>query len=374
MHFKSLLAFPCPQYEEDLEYNQTMDYVIDKLNTALLYEPKNFMLSFKIEELTSKKTLFANEIRNRVYDIMEKYYIESEDKRYCAFKDCTEEFQEEYEGVTDCMRLPEGTIVDLDHSSHGMRFKLIDGKVYERGAGFLKHDKRTKRAKKMKALPNYPLKKVYKTLEDYVINANYGCYNEETNQYGYWHNPNGVYDYFSIGGRWPAVFLVKETCKEYTLGECNPYKQYEEYKAPEGFKWVCGARKKDIEWDMMHRWNLQEAQERYCKLKRMFTNGKLNEGFYGELVDDGITRFGEYIFKKDESFREYLKRYRIPTHSKYPIRACTLFSEEQAISQDDFCIVDGEIQPVYKSWIKEVNAFLDGFDDDTMLVGIDYHM
>ena len=106
----------------------------------------------------------------------------------------------------------------------------------------------------------------------------------------------------------------------------------------------------------------------------MFTNGKLNEGFYGELLDDGITRFGEYIFKKDESYREYLKRYRIPTHSKYPIRACTLFSEEQAISQDDFCIVDGEIQPVYKSWIKEVNAFLDGFDDDTMLVGIDYHM
>ena len=54
----------------------------------------------------------------------------------------------------------------------------------------------------------YPRRKMYKSFEDYLDQECYAVLNEETGKYGEWFNPDGVYDWYSIGGRWPAMFLV----------------------------------------------------------------------------------------------------------------------------------------------------------------------
>jgi len=59
------------------------------------------------------------------------------------------------------------------------------------------------------------------------------------------------YDWCVIGGRWPRRFLVKESCKEYSIGERSWDDIDRKIDAPEGYFWVAAARKKDIEWQAM---------------------------------------------------------------------------------------------------------------------------
>lgn len=114
----------------------------------------------------------------------------------------------------------------------------------------------------MKALTSYPLRKIYKDYHDYAVNGHGYEFNEEYGGYGYIYNPNGMWDWYQIGGRWPAMFLVKEDCREYTIGE-RSWASNDRYPAPEGYIWVCGSRKKDIEWQVMREWENHCAAERY---------------------------------------------------------------------------------------------------------------
>ena len=64
--------------------------------------------------------------------------------------------------------------------------------------------------------------------------------------YGYVYNPDAFYDWYCIGGRWPKLFLIKEDCTDFTVGDRDYPDEY--YKAPDGYKWAAAARKKDIQW------------------------------------------------------------------------------------------------------------------------------
>lgn len=52
----------------------------------------------------------------------------------------------------------------------------------------------------------------YKTFDDYMKDQGFEK-DEETNEYGYWGNPNAKWDWYQIGGRWSQLPL-KETGKE----------------------------------------------------------------------------------------------------------------------------------------------------------------
>ena len=110
------------------------------------------------------------------------------------------------------------------------------------------HKKRTKAAKRIKALLNYPIKKLYPELSDYASEYWELSYHPEHKAYGFYYNPDAFFDWYSIGGRWPDLFLVKEGCKECSIGERSQRYGKENLPGPEGYKWVCAARKKDIEW------------------------------------------------------------------------------------------------------------------------------
>jgi len=65
-------------------------------------------------------------------------------------------------------------------------------------------------------------------------------------------NPQAFWDWFEVGGRWSHVFLVKNDCANIIKGEHYHVTENEEQlDRPEGYKWVAGAKKKDIEWDLM---------------------------------------------------------------------------------------------------------------------------
>src|SRR5699024_10853854 len=92
---------------------------------------------------------------------MQKYYEGDTDPKRMRFCDWTERIVEGYEGTVDCLKLPQGTIVPDFESPYGNRFVICDGKVFEADAGPVHQPRRTKRAKRIRALTGYPLKKLY---------------------------------------------------------------------------------------------------------------------------------------------------------------------------------------------------------------------
>ena len=50
---------------------------------------------------------------------------------------------------------------------------------------------------------------------------------------------------------------------------------------PEGYKWVCAARKKDIEWQTMRDWRILGARKHFQSLEKLSYMG-----FTREIVDN----------------------------------------------------------------------------------------
>ncbi|MDO5123099.1 MAG: hypothetical protein Q4D44_00350 [Eubacteriales bacterium] len=305
---------------------------------------------------------------------MERFNCCTEDKRYLVFEDRTEEFLADYNKHVTCVRLPDGRIVEENSRPLWGRFIVKDGLVYQKDFGPLHHPKRSKRAKKMKVLPDYPRRKMYKSFEDYLEQECYAVRNEETGKYGEWYNPDGVYDWYSIGGRWPAMFLVKTDCTEYSFGERGLFTD-DEYPAPEDYRWVACARKKDIQWDEMRRWRNQKATERFHKLEAMFQAGETEEK-YCSITDKGVLSYGELVYRQGQTLEEYLHEYGIPDEWKYPISVHDLFHEEEYRSKsefEDFDLVNRKLITI-EGWRRTVDEFIDDADDDVVFVGIDYHI
>ena len=271
MHFRSLLTVYLPAVEPDPEWEKE---VADQVKQMRESQPENIgsigqkvMLDIFYEGMNNISTTFGREVTPVIRDVMERFNCGTEDKRFLEFDDRTGEALRDYNATVDCMRLPDGRIVEEYPAPQWHKFIIKDGKVYQRHAGPLHHPKRTKAAKKISVVPNYPRKKLYgNSFERYIEEETYFTRNEETGKYGEWYNPDGVYDWYSIGGRWPRMFLVKNECTEYSLGESGAFKSNENANAPEGYRWVCCARKKDIQWDVMRKWLNNRATDRYPSL------------------------------------------------------------------------------------------------------------
>ena len=373
MHYKSLLAVEMSAVEEDKEWEAEITHTIEKLTECDSNELfGNIFLRIYIEALVNKKTAFSRELNEKIRENMERFHAGTQDKRYLEFEDRTEEYESTFNEKVDCIKTADGTIHEADFCRIGKKYYCIrDGLVYQTYAGPLQHPKRTKSAKRMKVLQNYSRDQIYKSFEQYVNEACYGVRNQENGRYGVWFNPNGLYDWYQIGGRWPAVFLVKKTCGEYSLGE-RCYLADEKYPAPEGYRWVCAARKKDIQWDVMRKWENQCAIEQFQKLEAMFLSGIIDDAVHGIVNDKGIICQGELVYRKGETLEEYLKEYGIPETWKYPLQITDVFIN--GTWMDESCTTNNPKSAGNDDWQSIVAELIDEANDNTVFVGIDYHI
>ena len=359
-----------PKIKENPAENQEVKKCLEKFREAYKQDSKNIVLELQIERLSGLTTEFARIVDYEVSEIMKPYDAGTEDPKYLEFDDRTEELKEAYFfGKTDCIRLPNGMILEANSYRFYKKFVISEGKVFQEFAGPLHHRKRTKKAKKMTALLDYPRTKLFKTFEDYAEERGVP-FDEQKKRYGYWYNHNGMWDWYSIGGRWSDMFLVKDTCTEFSLGERSWYNSRKEFVAPEGYKWVCAARKKDIDWQKMREWEKQKRTEWYKRLQRMFEEGKPEDGFSGSIDEKGIFYYGEHIYYKGESLESYMERQAMPKEWKYPIYIHDIVDAGDWQSKDDIQ-VGAEQQ---KSWHSILDEYIDSLSDDTVLVGVDYHI
>ena len=322
MHFLTLAAVEIPPQEENLVENKWVEEqkkeLLEKLGKN---EKKDVFLQVMLQQLNHLSTPFSRTVDAAVAEQLEPFSVNTDDPYCLEFVDQTEELEQEYEGSVDCIRLPQGKIVPLCSGPYRDRFAIRDGKVVERNVGPAHQFRRTRRAKRMQALPCYLFRKVYKDFHQFAEKWVFAEWHEEQQAYGFYSNPNGQWDWYSIGGRWPCQLLVKESCAEHDPGEgvCGE----ENFpQPPEGYKWASAARMRDIQWEALREYYRALLAEQYAQLKEIFQTGALPQGFYGKLVEDGI-RLGEtLVFRKGESLEEYLIRTDRFRTRKYPMPVC----------------------------------------------------
>ena len=371
MHFSILVPVEVGCEEENQAETEAIKQMIALITKKMADSEKNdIMSSIHRDRLFALQSTFARNVVRAVSDKMEPYFEQTEDPEYLEFYE-EEGLEEEYEkGTIDCIKTPDGRYVPAYQLSH--MFTVRDGKVYQRKAGPCQHEMRTRKSKKYEAVPSCSYKKVYRTFEEFATESRGCVYDEEEQAYGYYFNPNGFYDWYVIGGRWPCVFLVKDTCEEYSFGES--YRINETGGAPEGYLWVSAARKKDIEWDAMMSLAKKNARDNYEILKKAYQEQKMPEGYYGRFTEEGIIGFCDMYYIKGECLEQYMHRRCLDGKHIYPPMFYGMLRPDGYYSKDDmFHHQKTKKSDVDNAMCRKMDSFINDLDDDTVLVGVDIH-
>lgn len=303
---------------------------------------------------------------------MDAFAMEPHDTKYLEFFDQTEYLQKDYGEISDadtikeCIKLPNGEY--LEHSEFSGKYEIRDGKVYERLWGPFKQSKRTKKAKRMIVLENYPLKKIYSTFKSYARDR--AEFDAASQRYGYYENPNGVFDDYKIGGYWAKSILVKDDCKEFSIGYME--EQCSSNGEMDGFKWVCAARKRDIETKYMNSLRKQALIEWFKELQTCFNAGKTTDGSY-IITEDGIYLFGDKVYRKGETLEEFL------LHSGYretdlcPFMPVGIVDKGKFVSRYEIKNNIEDSITAENKWLDYLENFWNEMDDNTVIVGVDIH-
>lgn len=344
------------------------------INNLKAIEKRNMNEDIHLCGLLGRQNMFSREVVNALEEKMEPYCEQTEDPKYLEFIDKTDEIAAEYEnGTIDCLKDPCGIIKPV-YKWHD--FEIRDGVVYEKAVGRLHHPMRTKKAKKMTAIPQYPMKKLFSTFEQFAEDY-WGCQldtqNTQEKRYGYYLNPRSFWDWYQIGGRWPYCFLIPDSCTEYNSGELSS-SDMEAPEAPEGFRWCCAARKKDIAWQTFFEWHKTLATERFYEFEKIYKSGDENNELspFGRITEEGIRNFDGLAYAKDETLEQFLERHGYFRESKYHASAGALLFEYGEYF-DTFERCNGEWKE-RSNWAELVEKFIDELSDDTVIVGVDCHV
>lgn len=240
-------------------------------------------------------------------------------KEFLEFHSLSEEYKEEYEtGTTERVRLSDGTLV---YTWADCLFKEVTKEEYEQakaagietrssacGSKWEKYSAKRDLAEMGAETVTLPWKEVYPTFEQYLEDWHGAKKDEETNDYGYWENPNRKWDWWMIGGRWRGSLTVREDCEN-----CDSDKYPSEFA---GYKCVDSARIKDLAFP--------SEQKEYEKAKRFW-----------ELHVDGE------VPKSDED-NELLKGFRyIPDYYKRTYKDKETYAECESTFHT-YAVVDKE--------------------------------
>lgn len=377
MHYATLVTVEIEYGEEDIVRVIGAKKLVQEIEEKKKENPEHhIMLDIYQSEVKMRSTVFSSRMAEEVDTVMEPFYCETDNPDYLEFEDKTEEYREAYENETvNLVRFPNGTVLTEHQYAVWHKYEIVDGRLYERDWGPLHHRKRTKKCKRMQVMENVPYYKVYQTFEEFV-EERYGTpYCEEQKAFGYYYNPDAFYDWYSIGGRWPDMFLVKDDCGEYGIADRSWTCADKETKAPDGYHWTCGARKKDIAWQTMYDWELEQAKQRYARLAQAFETGTLPEEMHGIITEDGIRIFGELVYHKGATENQYLERYIKLKRKKYPINIYAFLTEGIWTTVERF-VPDGVNSRFEDNadWEDDLEQFIDGLDDEKVLVIVDCHM
>lgn len=147
MHFKTLVTVYMPTVEEDPHENAAVRQSIELLQAQKDELAKNLMAEITLCSLMGRTTNFARQLVSAVEEVMTPYSTEPPEE-YMEFADMTEELKADYAKSVDCLKLPNGKIVECGSYPYFSKYSIVDGKVSQNKVGPLHHTRRTKQSRK----------------------------------------------------------------------------------------------------------------------------------------------------------------------------------------------------------------------------------
>lgn len=184
------------------------------------------------------------------------------------------------------------------------------------------------------------------------------------------------WDWYQIGGRWAYPFLVREDYEEPFNTELSWASDKNPPEAPEGYKWVSAAAKQDIEWDLMKEIDIKKQIERFEKLKKVFeSNDATDIEPWVKITEEGISKWGEMLYYKDESLKDFLARQGLSESNKYNFIPYGFVADGQYVSKGDmgWWAISTNEKEVH-TWIEEVQNYIEGLDNSRIIVLLDCHI
>ena len=152
---------------------------------------------------------------------------------------------------------------------------------------------------------------------------------------------------------------------------------YRGRKAPEGYCWVAGARKKDIAWDVMREQRARAETEYFHKLESWYQNGQIPDDRRGflSITDEGIRSWNALAYAKGETLEEHLHREGLSQSYCYPISTFACLGDNGWLESGEmgwFGISDNNKDDL--SWNQMVEQFVAALPEDAMLLSMDCHI
>lgn len=376
MHFTTTVVVHLPQIQEDAKTDKEVFEYRESLKEQLKCASEigsKVSLECHISELGNYTSAFGRAVVEAVGDCLEPYCECTEDPKYLEFEDMTDEITQKYNfGTQDYVHMPNGKLVSIYSCEFSNKFTVKDGLVYEKDWGPLKSLKRTKRAKKIKFMEDFPLSKVYKTVAELAENYFGADFDEETQSYGRYFNFNAFWDWYRIGGRWPKTFLVREECAEYSIGNVDDVEKLKD--APVGYKWTSAARKKDICWDAIVAYRKQKAIDLYNDCKEYFAKGEVPKDSWLRIQENGVYSYmNEAAYLNGETLEENLKRRGYVDDTSYLMTPYFYVDSNVDDWYTKECMPLGEEKNSEIDWLKQLRELYADLDDDAVLVSVDVH-
>ena len=306
------------------------------------------------------------EHKSDVEDILAPFDGSGDSPEYTEFINVeTPETKKEYlQGTCEAIEWPDGRLTNIyDSKFRNSRFRLEKDKTITELIG----EKTRVPTTALKYISNCPINKVYPSYDTYLEKFYGYSYCEEEEAYGYYSNPNGKWDWYVVGGRWPFTFLVKKSCKDVID---VPSRDGNKREVPEGYKWVAGARKKDICFDVMHQLEIEKATERFRQAKEWFEADikpdKLSP--YSKKTEDAVVEPGGIAYKKGEELEDVLERYGLQETQPYALNVYAFIKDGNWHEED--CSED--MNSVF-NWKEKVSAYFASVKNEDYLISIDCH-
>ena len=313
-------------------------------------------------------------------DIMLAPYCQNtENPEYISFWDETDVGLEKYEtGYVDFVKMPDGRVLPQGDYEFSRLYEVFNGQVYRKRFGKLHHRKRTKKARRFQIMPSRSFKELYPTFDNFMKNWWGAEYEEDTGRYGYYFNPNSMWDWYQIGGRWPFRFLTKCETRMTVHSEPNILsRDVPKRLAPDGYQWVTGARKCDIAWDVMLEFYRKEQREQFRRYEQWLQERKIPQEYKEDyqISNDTIISWGDIVYHRGETEENYLRKVGLGPECHYPIYTAAILDTEglRTIYDTDMEGYEKD-EKVRQAWARRVSDFIAKQPEDTLLLSIDCHM
>lgn len=316
-----------------------------------------------------EKVTSVHEMESLLEPMMAGYEESPSIRTQLVFSDCTEEAQSKYEsGKIDMVQLPDGTRCTFSDPAYYENYTLKDGVFYLRSTSGHSEQIETEETRKMKLLPDIPIRDIF-SFEEYC--RDYCGYRCRKGRWGYFYNPNAKWDWWCIGGRFCGPFLVKVDLEEYIPVDL------ENAEVIDGYRVVNGARKKDICWDEMKRRAIERQSLTYFEAKKVFKSKDTSHlGPFISVTESEVLDWNTSLYKEGETVEQLLKRKALGSDDIYPV-SCFAFLDVdcQWHSSGDmgwFGVSSNDMPE--EDWLHTLQSLIADLSDDDYLVFVDCHI